>query len=74
MNDVNNFTTDRGMILNPKKCKEMSISFLKYNVFNFDTIYVSGTHVEEASTLGVKLSNDLTWNSHIDYILKKENS
>ena len=70
VNEVNNFAIDRGMILNPKKCKEMRISFLKYCVFNFDTIFVSGMAVEEVSSfklLGVKLSDNLTWNSHIEY-------
>ena len=65
------------MELNPKKCKEMIITFLKYNHTCFSPIYISGVPVELVSSfklLGVHLSNDLTWNSHADYIMKKANS
>ncbi len=77
VNEVNNFATDRGMKLNPKKCREMLISFLKYSLSNFDTIHISGMPVEKVPSyklLGLILSEYLTWNSHIDYILKKANS
>jgi hypothetical protein len=34
------------MKLNPKKCKEMFASFLKYDLQCIDSIYISGTPVE----------------------------
>ena len=75
--EVINFATNRGMKLNPQKCKEMSISFLKYSDFNLGPIFVSGLSVEKVFSyklLGVKHSEDLKWNSHIESILKKANS
>ena len=51
------------MQLNPKKCKEMIISFLKHNHTCFAPIFISGFPVEVVSTfklLGIMLSNDLT--------------
>ncbi|CAB4010211.1 Hypothetical predicted protein, partial [Paramuricea clavata] len=71
------FASKRGMDLNPKKCKEMIITFLKCNHICFSPIYISGVPVELVSSLkllGVHLSNDLTWNLHADYTIKKANS
>ena len=68
---------EKGMELNPKKCKEMIITFLKYNHTCFSPIYVGGVPIELVSTfklLGVQLTNDVTWNVHVDYIIKKANS
>ena len=64
------------MELNHKKCKEMVISFLKYDVARLNPIYVSGLPAQSVSSfklLGVTLSNDLTWNFHVEKI-KKANS
>ena len=71
------FAVSRGMKLNPKKCKEMMISFLQYHLQPIHPIHISGTLVERVSCyklLGVIVSQDLTWNSHVHYILKKANS
>ena len=71
------FAVSRGMKLNPKKCKEMMISFLQYDLQPIHPIYIFGTLVERVSCyklLGVIVSQDLTWNSHVEYILKKANS
>ena len=71
------FAMERGMELDPKKCKEMNITFLKHNHICFSPIYVGGAPVELVSTfklLGVQLTNDLTWNIHVDYVIKKANS
>ena len=77
VNEISNFASIRGMQLNPKKCKEMIISFLKHNHTCFAPIFISGFPVEVVFTfkiLGVMLSNDLTWRAHVDYVLKKANS
>ena len=52
------------MELNPKKCKEMIISFLKYSLSSDNTIYVSGLPVEHVSSfklLGLLIFDDLSW-------------
>ena len=67
------FAVSRGM----KKCKEIMISFLQYDLQPIHPIHIPGTLVERVSCyklLGVIVSQDLTWNSHVDYILKKANS
>ncbi len=72
-----NYAVNRGMELNPKKCKEMKISFLKYDLLPNDPIYISGKQVEKVQSfklLGVVITNDLTWNNHVNYIIKKANS
>ena len=77
VDEISNFASVRGMQLNPKKCKEMIISFLKHNHTCFAPIFISGFPVEVVSTfklLDVMLSNDLTWRVHVDYVLKKANS
>ena len=77
VDEISNFASIRGMQLNPKKCKEMIISFLKHNHTCFTPIFISGFPVEVVSTfklLGVMLSNDLTWRVHVDFVLKKANS
>ncbi len=66
-----------GMELNPKKCKEMVISFLKYSLPSDNAIYVSGLPVERVTSfklLGLMISDDLSWNCHVDYVIKKANS
>ena len=74
VDEISNFASIRGMQLNPKKCKEMIISFLKHNHTCLSPIFISSFLVEVVSTfklLGVMLSNDLTWRAHVDYVLKK---
>ena len=77
VDEIYDFAQRRGMMLNPKKCKEMVVSFLKYKFPCDNPIFISGCPVESVSSfklLGVLLSDDLTWSSHVDYVLKKANS
>ena len=77
VDEISEFAMERGMELNPKKCKEMIITFLKYNHTCFSPIYVGGVPIELVSTfklLGVQLTKDVTWNVHVNYIIKKANS
>ena len=65
------------MELNPKKCKKMVISFLKYSLPSDNAIYVLGLPVERVTSfklLGLMISDDLSWNCHGDYVIKKANS
>ena len=59
--------------LNSEKCKELRISFAK-NKPQLAPIVVNNQElecVESAKLLGVTISNNLTWNMHIDQIIKK---
>ena len=59
--------------LNNEKCKELRISFAK-NKAQLVPIVVNNQElecVESAKLLGVTISNNLTWNMHIDQIIKK---
>ena len=40
VNEINEFATCRGMRLNPKKCKEMEINFLKHQCVNLQPLVV----------------------------------
>ena len=59
--------------LNSEKCKELRISFAK-NKSQLPPIVVNNQElkcVESTKLLGVTISNNLTWNMHIDQIIKK---
>lgn len=59
--------------LNSEKCKELRISFAN-NKPQLAPIVVNNQElecVESAKLLGVTISNNLTWNMHIDQIIKK---
>ena len=61
------------MSLNVKKTKELRISFFKKPV-QFDNLTSAGTEiniVDNFRLLGVTISLDLTWNTHIDVICAK---
>ena len=73
-NDVYRFSTLHKMKLNPAKCKEMIINFMAYPNFSVRPICIGDSVVECVKSyklLGVYIDNDLKWNSHIDYIVKK---
>ena len=78
VNEISDYASERGMELNYKKCKQMLINFLKYKGSDDENpIYVAGKPVETGSSfklLGVWISNDLSWNTHVDMVLKKANS
>ena len=71
-----NWTNNNCMKINSNKSKEMVICFTPgENVRNsIPSIVIDGDIVETveyAKLLGVTLSNDLTWNRHVDCIVKK---
>ena len=77
VDDISQFSSTRGMELNPQKCKKMIINFLQYRIPCDQPMFVNGQRVERVHSLkllGVHLSDDLTWNTHVDHILKKANS
>ena len=67
VNDIYDYALTRGMRLNPKKCKEITINFLQYRLPFQDTLQVGGNTIERVSSyklLGVYLQSDLSWNLH----------
>ncbi len=76
VSDIHEFANEHKMKLNPKKCKEMLINFLHNPNFLLRPIQIGNNIIERVATyksLGVILSSDLKWNSHIEYIVKKAN-
>ena len=71
-----NWTNNNCLKINSKKSKEMFICFTPdENVRNSITSIVIVVNIVEtvdyAKLLGVTLSNDLSWNRHVDCIVKK---
>ena len=70
-----NWTHNNCMKINSKKSKEMVICFTPDEHFrnSIPSIVINNIveTVEYAKLLGVTLSNDLTWNRHVDCIVKK---
>ena len=59
--------------LNTDKCKEMRKSFTKYQQ-EFEPILINGDALEVVDSLkllGLSISSDLTWNIHINEILRR---
>jgi hypothetical protein len=75
VDQISDYANERGMRLNPKKCKDMVITFLKYKLIEND-IFIGGDVVERVSSfkLGMWLANNLSCDIHVDKILKKANS
>ena len=72
--DIHKFSLDHNMRLNPLKCKEMLINFMRFPNFTLTPLVVGNNVIDCVSThkiLGVFIDSDLRWNSHVDYIFKK---
>ena len=70
------WTEENYMKLNKEKSKEMIISFAKNCNFRntIPNIKIDGMDVEQvdhAKLLGVTISHDLSWNKHVENIVKK---
>ena len=76
VSDVQEFASNNNMQLNPKKCKEMRVSFHYYNSCEPQPMVTGGTYIEEVTSfklLGVYISDDLSWAVHCGYVVKKAN-
>ncbi len=65
---------DNGLSLNVSKTKELILDFRKKHLLPYTPLMISGTPVERVSSfkyLGVNLSEDLTWTTHIQTQVKK---
>ena len=70
------FATERGMHLNPKKCWEKVTNFLQFQPTQHGPLQLMGSVVKCVNSykiLGIHVTNNLSWNERIDYVLKKAN-
>ena len=75
MNHLYDWSCDNCMKLNTTKTKEMLISFSKDPPI-VPNICVNGEPLERVNCvklLGVYIASDLSWNNHIEYVIKKAN-
>lgn len=63
------------MILNTNKCKSMTITRKRYSQqpFNYKITGATLEYVTSYKYLGVHISNDLTWHTHINYVCSSAN-
>ena len=73
--DYNNgqWAASNNMRLNPKKCKELVISFARSNVPT-PTLTIDGVDLEKVQShkvLGITLQNNLKWNDNVQEMISK---
>lgn len=64
---------DNRVFLYPEKCKEIRISFA-CTPQEFDAITIDGKELEvvkSAKLLGLTISDNLSWNAHVNEVVKK---
>ena len=72
-NEIIEWSHDNRVVLNHEKCKEMRISFVT-TPQRFDVITIDGKELEvvkSAKLLRVTLSDNLSWNAHVNELVKK---
>ena len=73
VDSVADWTVDNRFQLNIDKCKEIRISFSKNNA-DLPPLFINGQELEvaqNAKLLGVTITNNLSWNLHINETIKK---
>ena len=72
--EIHDYCLEHKMKLNPKKCKELYIDFMKNSITALRPICIGNNEVERVRTyklLGVIISEDLKWNAHAEYVIAK---
>ena len=72
--EIHDYCIEHKMKLNPKKCKEMYVDFMKNSITTLRPISIGNKEVERVRTyklLGVIVSDDLKWNAHAEYVIAK---
>ena len=70
---VSNWSAENLFQLNLEKTKELTISFRR-SPEHFDPVTVDGTQIQTTTSsklLGLIINNTLTWNDHVDSLIKK---
>ncbi|PFX12666.1 putative RNA-directed DNA polymerase from transposon BS [Stylophora pistillata] len=70
---VSNWSVDNLFQLNLEKTKELAISFCRFPEL-FDPVIIDGTQIQATTSnelLGLTINNTLTWNDHVDGLVKK---
>ena len=73
LNHIKSWCSENWMILNPKKCKELRICFLKRSV-ELQPLEISGRELEivqSHKTLNLTIQNNLKWDEHIRSTIAK---
>ena len=68
---IDDYCKEHKMKLNPKKCKEMYVNFMKNSITAMRPISVGNQEVERVTTYKVLISDDLKWNTHFEYVIAK---
>ena len=72
--EIHDYCIEHKMKLNPKKCKEMYVDFMKNSITAMRPISVGNQEVERVRTyklLGVTISDELKGNTHVEYVIAK---
>ena len=72
--EASQWSKDNDMVINASKTKELVINFSTTKFTNLRALNIEGVQIErvyEAKTLGIIISADLKWNSHVDAITSK---
>ena len=72
--DIHDYCINHSTRLNPRKCKEMVVNFMKSPNTLMRPLRVGNQGVGRVSSyklLGVIISDDLKWNCHVNYIISK---
>jgi len=74
-NDITSWCDLNDMILSVPKTKEMIVHFGRhYNNSDIPSLLINGNKIERVPVfklLGIVFSSDLSWQHHVDYIIKK---
>ena len=73
LDGLQSWASTNNMLLNPKKTKDMWISFRKHSI-EPETLRINNAQVERVSQfklLGVWQQNNLRWNYHVEQTIKK---
>ena len=74
--EIGNWCSQNKMLINAKKTKELVIDFARIHRANPNHITIDGQQIEQvdsAKLLGLTISDDLSWETHVNNITKKAN-
>ena len=72
--EIHDYCIEHKMKLNPQKCNEMYVNFMKNSITAMRPISVGNQEVERVGSykiLGVIISDELKWNAHVEYVIAK---